>query len=345
MGNKKWLIFIPLALAIIYLIGPKPTTPIYDNSLPSVPVNAKQLELEILKMESNHKIKPDNEARIIWAADDSIKQKTEYAIVYLHGFSASQGEGDPVHRNIARKFNCNLYLSRLSEHGIDTTEQLLKLTADKYWESAKTALAIGKQLGHKVILMGTSTGASLALMLAAHQRDISALILLSPNIEINDPNAWILNSPWGLQIARTVVGSKYIYSEDKRPETRRYWSYPYRIEAAVELQELIETTMTPKTFNQVTQPMLMLYYYKDKVHQDSVVRVDAMLKMFDEVGTPDSLKKSKALPSTGNHVIGSPIKSKDPQIVEREIEQFFINTLNIRPKDNLKTDSLKQNSE
>ena len=96
-----------------------------------------------------------------------IKNKTAYSIVYLHGFSASQAEGDPVHKNIAAMFGCNLYLSRLAEHGIDTTEPMMNLTADKNWESAKQALAIGKQLGNKVILMGTSTGGTNALQLGS----------------------------------------------------------------------------------------------------------------------------------------------------------------------------------
>ena len=120
----------------------------------------------------------------------------------MHGFSASQEEGNPVHRNIAKQFGCNLYLSRLAEHGIDTTDALINLTADKLWGSSKQAYAIGKQLGNKVILMGTSTGATEALQLAATYSDVAGIILLSPNIAINDPNAWLLNNRWGLQIAR-----------------------------------------------------------------------------------------------------------------------------------------------
>ena len=86
-----------------------------------------------------HKIKPTNEARIIWF--DSSHQKTPYSVVYLHGFSASQAEGDPTHRRFAREFGCNLFLSRLADHGIDTTEALLQFTPDRIWESAKEALA------------------------------------------------------------------------------------------------------------------------------------------------------------------------------------------------------------
>ncbi len=35
--------------------------------------------------------------------NDSLKEKTEYAVVYLHGFSASQEEGDPVHYTVCKK--------------------------------------------------------------------------------------------------------------------------------------------------------------------------------------------------------------------------------------------------
>jgi pimeloyl-ACP methyl ester carboxylesterase len=294
-----------------------------------VPGSLNDIEQYVQQNESAHHLKPDNEARIIWA-NDSMRKITDYSIVYLHGFSASQKEGDPVHRNIAAEFGCNLYLSRLAEHGIDTTEQLVNLTADNYWESAKQALAIGKKIGRKVILMGTSTGASLALQLAvAFPGDVAALILMSPNIAINDPFAWILNNHWGLQIARAVKHGKYIVSDDDREIYRRYWNKPYRLEGAVALEEYLETTMTKENFKKVTQPTLLLYYYKDEVHQDSVVKVSAMLNMFDELGTPVNLKREMVMPNTGDHVIGSPIKSRDVAGVQREIEKFMKEVLAI----------------
>ncbi len=328
----KWLFIILFILLIAYVVGPCPAKPVYSKTLPDVPSDPTALEAYVKHNEGQHKLKPNNEARIVWV-DDSLKQPTEYAIVYLHGFSASQEEGDPTHRDIAKKFGCNLYLSRLAEHGIDTTEQLVNLTADKYWESSKQAFAIGKQLGKKVILMGTSTGGTEALQLAAaYPNDIAALILLSPNIEINDPNAWILNNHWGLQLARLITKSNYIVSADDRPIYKQYWNKPYRLEAAVELEELLETTMNKQTFEKIKQPTLVLYYYKDKVHQDSVVKVSAMLTMFDELGTSIALKRKEAMPNTGNHVIGSPIKSHDVAGVEREIEKFMVEVLHMNPK-------------
>ncbi|MEI9909969.1 MAG: hypothetical protein WDO71_10025 [Bacteroidota bacterium] len=41
---------------------------------------------------------------------------------------------------------------------MDTTEPLLTFTADRYWNSAKEAYSVAKQLGKKVIVMATSTG-------------------------------------------------------------------------------------------------------------------------------------------------------------------------------------------
>ena len=180
-------------LAIVYFLGPKPAAPNYNNNLIQVPSDPAALEAFIRSKEAAHKVKPDNEARIVWA-NDSTKAKTPYVIVYLHGFSASQEEGNPVHKNIAGQFGCNMYLARLSEHGIDTIDPLVNMTATSLWESAKEAYAIGKQLGDKVILMGTSTGGTVALELASNFEDVAGLVLYSPNIAINNPSAFLSNN-------------------------------------------------------------------------------------------------------------------------------------------------------
>ncbi|MEO6454010.1 MAG: alpha/beta hydrolase [Ginsengibacter sp.] len=333
MRFLKWLVIILILVWIIYLLGPSPVKPVYATTMPAVPAQSTLLEGYIKTNEAQHKLKPNNEARIVWA-NDSLKQKTEYAIVYLHGFSASQQEGNPIHINIAKEFGCNLYLSRLAEHGIDTTEPMANLTADKYWESAKQALAIGKQLGNKIILMGTSTGGSNALQLAAsYPKDIAALILMSPNISIFDENAYLLNNHWGLQLAKMITGNDHITSRDSRPVFKEYWYHSYPLEPLVQLEEMLETTMTKQTFEKVRQPVLMLYYYKDSVHQDSVVSVAAMHRMFDELGSPIKIKQ--AVPNTGDHVIASYIKSKDLRSVQLAIEDFMQQILKLNKVKNV----------
>jgi esterase/lipase len=273
-------------------------------------------------LESRHPLKKNNQARIVWA-NDSLKNTTDYAIVYLHGFSASQEEGNPVHRNIAKAFGCNLYLARLAEHGIDTTDALYHFTAEELWETGKEAYAIGKKLGKKVILMGTSTGGTLALQLAAAYPEIAGLVLYSPNIEINDPNAWLLNDPWGLQIARIVKKSKLNTAARGDSIYSQYWNHTYRLEATVQLEELLETTMLPTTFQQIKQPVLSLYYFKNEKEQDPIVKVSAIQKMMGQLGTAENLKKSVAIPEAGNHVLASPIQSKDIQSVEKETRLFL----------------------
>jgi pimeloyl-ACP methyl ester carboxylesterase len=330
---KKLLLILVVVvglLSLVYVLGPKPETPVYDPVLPEMPASAAELEDRIAFMEASRPVKPDNQARIVWY--DSLRKKTPYSVVYLHGFSASQEEGDPVHEQFARTFGCNLYLARLAEHGIDTTDALLGLTADKYWNSVKEALAIGLQIGERVILMGTSTGGTNALQLAATYPDkVHSLILYSPNIEIFDPNAPLLNDPWGLQIARQVIGSKYIKTKNQSDTYRKYWNSLYRIEAVVALQELVETTMTPQTFAAIKQPTLLLYYYKDEIRQDSVVKVSAMLDMYKSLSTPSALKREIPVPTAGNHVIASWIVSGDVPLVQAETERFAREVLKLTP--------------
>lgn len=329
MKKTSRIILIVIALlAAAYFLGPQPRAPFYSQRLPPVPGNAVKLEEFILQNEHRHKVKPGNGAEIVWA--DSSKKQTETAFVYLHGFSASKMEGDPVHRNLAKTFGANLYLARLAEQGIDTVNAMKNFTAVNQWASAREAYAIGKRLGKKVVLVGCSTGGTLALKLAATYPEIAGVILISPNIRINDPTAFLLNNPWGKQIAKAVLGGENRVVEGKNPEYKKYWYTRYHINALVQLEELVETTMEPETFESIHQPVLTVFYYKDKQHQDDVVKVDKMHWMMDKLATSDSLKMEKAVPDGGNHVLGSPITSKDWKTVLVTAEDFCRQKLHLR---------------
>jgi pimeloyl-ACP methyl ester carboxylesterase len=328
----RFLLIFGALLLVVYLLGPKVDSPNLDKSLPVVTSDLVALEREILRHESAiPNIKPDNEARIVWA--DSIPRKTAYSIVYLHGWSASQEEGDPIHRETAKRYGCNLYLPRLSGHGLVEDEPMLTITSDKLLESAKEAIAIGKQLGDKVILMATSTGGTLALHLAGGDPDIAGLLLYSPNIEIFDPNAKLLAKPWGLQLARLVKGGDYHEFDKVTEADRKYWTTKYRVEALTHLQALVDETMTEATFVSVEQPVFLGYYYKDEVHQDSTVSVPAMLNMFEQLSTPGDKKRKVAFPNVGDHVMTSYITSKDLESVQRETNSFCEDVLGLNPKD------------
>lgn len=309
-------------LALIYVLGPKVASPNLDTSLPKLSMDLEELEEMIKKRETkNAKIKKDNESRIIWY--DSIPKKTEYSIVYLHGWSASQGEGDPVHLQTAKEFGCNLFLPRLAGHGLQEKEAMLNLTADDLITSAKEAIAIGKLIGNKVILMGTSTGGTLALHLASGNPEIAALILYSPNIEIFDKSSKLLSKPWGLELAKKVKGSNYHSFVPDSELKAQYWTTEYRLEALTHLQALMDATMTSDTFNKIEQPVFLGYFYKNDSIQDQVVSVPAMLSMFDALGTQPSQKYKEAFPEVGDHVMASYITSKDVEAVQEATNAFL----------------------
>jgi esterase/lipase len=229
-----------------------------------------------------------------------------------------------VHRDLTKKYNANLYLSRLEEHGIERGDStMIYLTADKYEASAEKALMIAEKLGDEVIVIGTSAGGALTLYLASKHPEIKAIVLYSPCVKLYDKMAVILDKDWGLQIIRQVQKGPVMKFNAEGVAHANYWTLKYRIEALVEFQNLLSHTMKPKVFAKVKCPVFLGYYYKNENEQDKTASVPAMLKMFDELGTPYALKKKMAFPEAGAHVIASYIRSKDWQGVERETDKFL----------------------
>lgn len=319
-----------LIIAGVYSMGPTPEHGQLNGDLPQITSDLQALEQEVITHERNNpNIKPDNEARIIWA--DSSKQKTPYSIVYLHGFGASQGEGEPVHRLIAEKYGFNLYLSRLKEQGIESDSAFKSMTTANLLETAKRAVAIGKQLGDKVIIMGTSTGGALGLYITSENPEIAGLILYSPIIAPKDENLYLLNRPWGRQMMETVAGGEYIV-EKREGLQKQYWSNLYYLEGYIALAGLVENTMTEETFKKVNCPVFLGYYYKNEEEQDDVVSVEAMLQMFEQLGTAEEKKLKVAFPEAGNHVISSYIRSQDWIGVYHETDDFMQKIFGFSPK-------------
>ena len=330
MKILKWIGIILLLLVAVYLAGPTPEKFIPDTSLPSITVDAVKLEKQIAEKENAFKtLRPDNEARIIWA--DSSKTKTPWSIVFLHGFSASWRDGDPVVLDLAKRYGCNVFLPRLYGHGLDTAECMVNLTAEKLLGSAKEALAIGKAIGEKVLVVSSSTGGTLSLYLASGKDNIDALVLYSPNVKIYDPTAKLLDKPWGLQISRAVLGSKYrVWPAPE--EKKKYFTNYYRLEALIGVQSLISHTMKKETFGKITCPVFIGYYYKNEEEQDKVISIEAMKEMYTQLSTPANQKREIPFPEAGNHVLCYYLDSKDIAGVERETFKFCEEVIGMKVK-------------
>ncbi len=328
----KWFA-IPVVILVFYFIGPTTPDEVLDGSAPEISLEGEALANLIQEEEALVEgIKANNEARIIWA-DENFKVKTPVSIIYLHGFSASQAEGDPVHKNLAKKFGCNLYLARIKDHGIEGDSVFKSLTAADLVASTRKAIAIGKQIGEEVIVVGTSTGGALGLFAAAEDPSIKALVCYSPIIDFYDQSTAVINKPWGLHIMRMIIGSEFMEYE-KPPEVKKYWTTKYMIHGVVALNTFVKQAMVNATFEKVTCPVFLGYYYKNDSLQDKVVSVDAMLEMYENLGTPPEFKRKVAFPASGNHVIASYITSKDYEGVEKETINFLkelvgLKTINI----------------
>jgi esterase/lipase len=318
-----------LILGSVYLVGPRVDNPELNIDKPSVPNMLLELEEWVNYREFNlGNVRSGNASKIIFNNSDSIPKKTRYSVLYLHGFSASGMEGDPVHRDIAKSLGANLYIPRLFGHGLKETEPMLDFNNISFWESGKEALEIAKQLGEKVIVLGTSHGGSLSLSLGTDP-SIAAIALFSPNIEVFDYKAKLLSKPWGLQIARIIKGGNYNYLQSSSEDQKKYWTTKYRLEATTHMQKFLDVKMRRAIFKKVNVPVFLGYYYKNDSLQDQVVSVSAMLKMYDQLGTPEALKVKKAFPEAGNHVISSSITTKIYDEVTLETLKFLKKSLKI----------------
>ncbi len=161
-------------------------------------------------------LKDDNEARIIWA--DSSRRQTPYIVVYIHGFSANQGKGDPIHRELAESLGTNLYLVRLKDHGLDYDDAFINLTPADLIGDTKEAIAIDI-IGKKVILASCFTGSTLSIALAPNDPSIHSLVFMSPNKRIKDLKANMVTGPWGSQFIKTIVGEYRLVEEHQKNNT------------------------------------------------------------------------------------------------------------------------------
>lgn len=330
----KVIMTLAIVLAVVYMLGPKVKLEDLAGEYPEVPTRVNELTGFILsKTDTVKGLKPDNNAKIIWA-DSLNKSKTPYSIVYIHGFGASEKEGHPVHGEVASHFGANLYLVRLPEHGISRPDAFRHLTAQKLVDEVREAYMVGKSLGDSVIVIGTSMGGALSLILASEKPDMKALVLYSPCVREYGDGLEIFFKPWLAYLAENFQYENGVLLNKREDEKAKYWSEQYHINSYRSLAVLLRSTMKPETFSKITQPLFLAYYYKNEEEQDKVVSVPHMLEMFDQVSTPGKLKVKEAFPESGDHVIASDITSKDWEGVLNETILFLENVAGLKQVNN-----------
>ncbi|AFC85316.1 alpha/beta hydrolase [Frateuria aurantia] len=297
-----------VALLLLMALGPRAHHRQLEVRLPVVPSDPSALQAMVAAGErATAGIRPDNQARIVWV-DPAHPAPSACAIIYLHGFGASQGEGAPVHRELARDFGCNLFLPRLPGNGLASVDAMRGIDAQQWLDGAARALAIGHALGRRVIVIGTSMGGGLALELAGREpAAVDALLLYSPLVreyrDQLDPMFWP-DGEWLLKYLKNHGRDHLAYDQDSV-----YWAGQMHIDGYKAIAEL-RSSLTPSLFKAIRAPMFLGYYWADSEHHDTTVSVPAMLAMYAQVATPAADKRKQAYADAGAHVIVSPLRSK-----------------------------------
>lgn len=117
-------------------------------------------------------LRPGDAKGIAWREPET-PRVTPLALVYLHGFSADRHEVEPLVSELGRDLGANVYFTRLAGHG-RAEVAMGEATVEAWLDDAAEAVAIGGRIGERVVLMGTSTGGTLALWAAARRKHAAA---------------------------------------------------------------------------------------------------------------------------------------------------------------------------
>jgi pimeloyl-ACP methyl ester carboxylesterase len=331
LKRKHYFIIVLIGLTMTFLLGPKPHYPDYNGKISPVDIPIDQIESYITERESKVELlKPNNASFFQWA--NGSPQQTEYAVVFLHGFSASPAAGTPVATDFARRYGCNLYAPRIAGHGLNTEDSFSELSPADMVNSAKEALAIGKIIGKKTILIGSSTGCTLGAYLAAESPEyVNSMLFFSPNIELASKTSNMLVLPWGALMVRLFIGKYRTVKSLVGTPAEAYWTTKYRTEGLVALKYMLRETMTEATFKKINQPVYVGYYYKDEDHKDETVSIPAMKEFYAQLGTPAAMKRIEAIPEAGAHVMLSDIQCLDVDKVSSHACAFAEEILGMKP--------------
>lgn len=203
--------------------------------------------------------------QVIWA-DPQLRAKTAVSVIYIHGFSASSGELRPLPDLVARALGANLYYARLAGHGLDDADALGQATLVDWTADMAEALAIGRLLGDKVVVISTSTGSSLvtwALARPALARDIAATVFISPNYGLHAFGSFLLTGPFAGPLAHLLIGARRGFEPISEMNAFN-WTSDYPVEALIPMAQAVRLAQHTRV-EAIAVPALFVYSPMDKV--------------------------------------------------------------------------------
>lgn len=227
------------------------------------PLQLEQLDAWLEARETRYEdLRDDSHARIVWQGDE--RRRRTFSIVYLHGFSASPMEVAPFCERLAGPLYANVYYPRLTGHG-RSAEAMDEGSAEAWLDDAHEAATIGRRIGERVILVGTSTGGTLATLLAASGRipELAAVILIAPNFGLVDGRSFLLGLPAARRWIHWLVGRERVI-EAEHPDHARYWTLRYGTHTLVAMYRLVRRVQRV-VMERLDVPMLAIFSDSDQV--------------------------------------------------------------------------------
>lgn len=308
-----------MILGILFLSGPRVDTDsgVSTDFRPDLP----DVENIVAWMESQEadlgNVSSIAEKNILWAGPPGVK--SEWALVYLHGFTATWREISPLTESVAQSLGANVYRHRFPGHG-QPPQELKNIELKQWVESARQAIAIGGILGEKVAVIGCSNGATLGLIAATGTEAgrVHSLILLSPHFQPADRRAGIILWPWGIQLAKLIAGP-YQEWEFHDEEERQYWTSPYPTEALGPVMAAARAAANLE-LAQMRTPCLVVINPEDKIVNHKRTR-----SHFDKLGSqPKQWIELLLDTDPSHHVLAGDLRSPETtQIVAEYILQFI----------------------
>ncbi|MEO0367890.1 MAG: alpha/beta fold hydrolase [Pseudomonadota bacterium] len=261
---RRWVAFLMGLTAIS----------ISHHAKPEVALDLERVDERLARTESQYTdIVEGSEKQVRWA---NAKVKSEYALVYLHGFSASRREISPVTENLADLLNANVYYPRLRGHARGGAA-MAEGNVDDWKKDTLEALDVASQIGEKIVFISTSTGGTLATWLMAlltetqdpRLNKIERSILVSPNFGLANASGEIMRWGWGLQLAKWLRGDEHFFVPQNELHSL-YWTERYPLEAIVPMVHLLDE-VNELDLSAVSVPQHFVYAPEDQVIDVSAI--------------------------------------------------------------------------
>jgi len=253
-----------IGLGALWFLGPREEVPVVE--LGGVEGNIQQVaQLFASEEAAQPGLTPGVEKRIIFADGPT---KTEWSVVYLHGFSATSEEIRPVPDQVAKALGANLFYARFTGHG-QSGEALGAARAEDWINDTREAMTVGAMLGEKTLVMGTSTGATFGA-LAAHTDAASRFVFFAPNFALQAPGRQLLTQPLARHWVPLLVGAERSW-EPVNPDHGKYWTTSYPTVAVMPLAAVTKAARDAD-YSDVTAPALVFLSDADQVVKPEVTR-------------------------------------------------------------------------